>query len=262
MSAGLLLAGATVGSTLANVFSQKSMNKKTRRFQEKMWQKTNEYNHPAAQMKRLTDAGLNPHLVYGQGSGGAAGNTDMPAAPDMKAPDFAPIGGAVSGTIDQIYNLKAVKANTEESEARTGNIKQDTTNKALESIGRVLSNQKGKMSNEQYKRLMDLEVKTAEARLRNINVDSTVKSSADFRAERMANATIPKINEELKYMIQKGKGLNYDNLIKAIDYKLYKEYRVRPNDPVYSRVISRILEALDGDSSQLFKRGPLKGYFD
>lgn len=39
----------------------------------RMWQLQNEYNTPAAQMARLRDAGLNPHLVYGSGS--VTGNT-------------------------------------------------------------------------------------------------------------------------------------------------------------------------------------------
>lgn len=38
-----------------------------------MWQKANEYNTPQQQMARLKDAGLNPNLVYGNGS--VVGNT-------------------------------------------------------------------------------------------------------------------------------------------------------------------------------------------
>lgn len=38
-----------------------------------MWNKQNEYNSPAAQMERFKSAGLNPHLIYGQGSPGNAG---------------------------------------------------------------------------------------------------------------------------------------------------------------------------------------------
>lgn len=38
-----------------------------------MWEKTNAYNSPTAQMQRLAAAGLNPNLVYG--SGNVTGNT-------------------------------------------------------------------------------------------------------------------------------------------------------------------------------------------
>lgn len=37
-----------------------------------MWNMQNEYNSPQAQMQRYQDAGLNPHLIYGQGTPGNA----------------------------------------------------------------------------------------------------------------------------------------------------------------------------------------------
>lgn len=36
------------------------------------WNRQNEYNSPAKQMERFTSAGLNPHLIYGQGNPGNA----------------------------------------------------------------------------------------------------------------------------------------------------------------------------------------------
>lgn len=36
------------------------------------WEKTNKYNHPAEQMNRLRQAGLNPNLVYGKGADNTA----------------------------------------------------------------------------------------------------------------------------------------------------------------------------------------------
>lgn len=47
----------------------------------RMWRMQNEYNHPRAQMQRLSEAGLNPALIYGSGSGGAAGNAGSPSVP-------------------------------------------------------------------------------------------------------------------------------------------------------------------------------------
>ena len=41
-----------------------------------MWHRQNAYNTPEAQMARFKAAGLNPHLIYGQGS---AGNAAAPA---------------------------------------------------------------------------------------------------------------------------------------------------------------------------------------
>lgn len=49
------------------------------------WNRQNEYNSPAAQMQRYKDAGLNPHLIYGQS------NTSQPVrSTDMVAPQLDP----------------------------------------------------------------------------------------------------------------------------------------------------------------------------
>ena len=49
-----------------------------------MWNKANEYNDPASQMKRYQNAGLNPNLIYGTGSA-SAGNTAT-TLPKYQAP--------------------------------------------------------------------------------------------------------------------------------------------------------------------------------
>lgn len=64
----------------------------------KFWQMENEYNSPEMQMARLKDAGLNPHLVYGQGAtatGGSIGSPqyDQPnlGTPNLGAPHVNPV---------------------------------------------------------------------------------------------------------------------------------------------------------------------------
>lgn len=49
-----------------------------------MWNLQNEYNTPAAQMKRYQDAGLNPDLIYQQGNNGNASS-----APGVHQPQFS-----------------------------------------------------------------------------------------------------------------------------------------------------------------------------
>lgn len=45
-----------------------------RKYDQLMWDKVNKYNHPLEQMSRLTQAGLNPNLIYGSSPGSAVGN--------------------------------------------------------------------------------------------------------------------------------------------------------------------------------------------
>lgn len=53
------------------------LSRENRDWQEKMWNLNNEYNTPANQIERLKAAGLNPNLMYGQGT---VGNSSSPAS--------------------------------------------------------------------------------------------------------------------------------------------------------------------------------------
>lgn len=77
-----LPSGMDLGSglwSMAEMEFQQEANKNQRQFQEdqaqrefqyaqEMWEKTNTYNSPEEQMKRLQAAGLNPALMYGKGA--------------------------------------------------------------------------------------------------------------------------------------------------------------------------------------------------
>ena len=97
----VIAAGAELAGQGINAIAQSSMNRKTRQWNERMygrqredaladWARVNEYNHPIQQMKRLKEAGLNPNLVYGNGTStwsAAVRPTDAKSW-DPKAPAF------------------------------------------------------------------------------------------------------------------------------------------------------------------------------
>lgn len=66
----------------------------------------NEYNSPKEQMKRLKDAGLNPHLVYGSGASGAAGTQTQTAK--FEAPQV-PLQEMVSHKGLELQNYQLVQ---------------------------------------------------------------------------------------------------------------------------------------------------------
>lgn len=57
-------AEAQFGANQTNI----QLSREQQRHNIRMWQKQNQYNHPSKQMARLKEAGLSPHLVYGNGS--------------------------------------------------------------------------------------------------------------------------------------------------------------------------------------------------
>lgn len=74
----------------------------------KLWNLNNEYNTPAAQMQRFKEAGLNPNLVYTQGT---PGNSSSPAAASHANYQLSPKKDlltqldAVSNVVNMITNL-------------------------------------------------------------------------------------------------------------------------------------------------------------
>lgn len=73
------------------------------------WQRETEYNHPAAQMERLKAAGLNPHLMYGQGT---TGNTSasVPNTPKAQPNNLLELLPIVTGMVGFIKDQQVKDA--------------------------------------------------------------------------------------------------------------------------------------------------------
>nr|QJI53654.1 MAG: DNA pilot protein [Cressdnaviricota sp.] len=76
-TAALISAGAAILGQGTNMVVQGKLNRKNRKWQDQRyaqqrahnladWNMNNEYNSPAAQMRRFKEAGLNPNLIYGK----------------------------------------------------------------------------------------------------------------------------------------------------------------------------------------------------
>ena len=89
------------------------------------WNRANEYNAPSAQMARLSEAGLNPNLVYGKGATATSGST-LPKynAPTVdytknRVPDLQGIVGGFTDTAMKVAQRDNVKANTQLTQQQT-----------------------------------------------------------------------------------------------------------------------------------------------
>ena len=74
------------------------------------WNRQNQYNSPAAQMQRYKDAGLSPHLIYGQQNTAPAIRSTEAKAPQFMAPNID-TSGANNPMLLQAQ-LKNIEANT------------------------------------------------------------------------------------------------------------------------------------------------------
>lgn len=131
--AGLLAgAGAGLVGGFFNALSAESANDANLQlmhdqqyWQERMWDKNNEYNTPKNQIQRLKEAGLNPNLMYGQGT---VGNSSSPAS-GVSTPRMLPVnyGQGLVGATDQILKMKQAEL----LEAQTNKVESTTVPKEL-----------------------------------------------------------------------------------------------------------------------------------
>lgn len=123
----LIIAGAiqAAGSVASGIGANKRQ-KRQRQWALDDWERVNKYNHPQAQMQRLSEAKLNPNLIYGKGAGaantaGSIGQTDLSTSPEEQI-------GAGAGAIATNYFDQKLKT------AQTADQQQSAAKKAAETV--------------------------------------------------------------------------------------------------------------------------------
>lgn len=128
-SAAWQAAGQAI-ATAGNVIAQGNVNRRTRKWNEKMyerqrkdaladWNMQNQYNTPAAQMARYKEAGLNPNLIYGQSNeSGVVRSTDAKSW-NPQAPDVAAVA---TSAMDRYFNAQMKSAQINNLRAQNDNL--------------------------------------------------------------------------------------------------------------------------------------------
>lgn len=133
-------------------------------FQKDMWNKTNEYNSPAAQRERLEAAGLNPYMMLNggsagssqtmSGSAGAAPSGGAPSAQGVTPPTATPYSADYSGVtagLGRAIDLLSSMPDRKVKEAQADNLRIEGKYIAGKAMAQILQ--------------MRTEAKTKEARL-------------------------------------------------------------------------------------------------
>ena len=99
----------------------------------KMWNMQNEYNTPAMQMQRMQEAGLNPNLMYGQGTTGNASSAPDAMTPQMTKPDLsyqyvADAGKSVGDAVQSYIQAQMADASIKKMDADTALTRQNIVN--------------------------------------------------------------------------------------------------------------------------------------
>lgn len=269
-------AGISSGTQAAYTGKQ---NRKSRRFTREMyqrqyddnlalWNMTNEYNHPAAQMQRLKDAGLNPALVYGGSSGGSAGQASEISSPDYKMPEFRVPD--MSGIADMGARLLHIY-DVEIKKAQVDNLRADNTVKLEQAAltaaqtGKTLTDTAlGNLQLEKDTPLVGIYQDAARENLRQMKANTDISLRRDEREAAMNSSNLQEAGErilsmrlgraktgaEISHIKQSIRNLRSDNELKRLDIEL-KKNGIQPHDPIWARVIAQHLESFSKPYTKL-----------
>lgn len=289
----LIAGGSALGGGIGNAISTQQQNDASRAFAAQMyrlqrrdayqfWNDQNEYNSPKAQMQRFEQAGLNPHLIYGQGNSGPAGAISTPdvQTPQFRSPEWGnAISAAGASTLSAIYDFDIKQAQTDNLRLQGEVLRQEALLKAAQVQSTLTGTEKTKFGLDFERGLVDVSAEARREQLRQLktNIDLSLNKDAREAAlnsshlkeavERMANAREQRLNMQLDrtrtrseiQRIHADKARIYktielmekDGVIKDLEIELRKQ-GINPNDPMWARLVGRFL-ANFFDDDQSFK---------
>lgn len=263
---GAALLGAG-GSILGGIFGNKSQNDANRANRElaeyqwdrnvEMWKMQNEYNLPSAQMQRLRDAGLNPNLVYGNGS--VTGNT-VGSAPSYEAPNIQSYKGwnsAMSTASQYMANLPMIRAQeaqtrnqTELGKSQMSYVDAQALTEVQKQAQLVLSNARSKIDLKYADNLQKYAVEASKANVDRILTDiQTGKLEQQMKIANHRNALTTNEQMQLTKRLTEKQIMRLDVEIQklqqsrdmdAFDFSLRRQ-GINPNDDLIVRLASRVL---------------------
>ena len=265
MSSGL----STLGSNYANsrqIAAQRKENAKTREYNLMLarqqnqwnldqWQRENDYNSPSAQMSRFREAGLNPDLMYGNGTpGNSMGSPQLTSGSPATPTDMSPLGNMrnFGDVISSALDMEMKRAQIDAIKANTDKTKEDTK-------GVILANE-----NLTYRNLVDAATTGQRIEMENLNV-KIAKNALDIGAKNLEklgkelttlDQTIEQNKEQLKILQNAVVAGALDNELKRNEVD---NYLVKLNNELLnSETMRKYQQAMTAKQWQEFKQDSLK----
>jgi len=260
MSTIIGTAGATAGGGL-NAITQGFMNRRSRKWSLEMWNRQNAYNTPAAQMQRFRDAGLNPMLMYSQGSGGLA-----PAVPDAKFENPRP-GDAISSgaavAMSGIYDLEIKKEQANNLKLQADVLREEALLKKEQQRATRVGSDRGQFDldfesefrgisgDARRENLRAIRTQTDVLLDRNVREAAMNASNLQEAAQRIINLGVTRehTQADINRLRANMALMQKDGILKDLEIKM-REAGLNPNSPLWSKVIGSMLsDALEIDFS-------------
>lgn len=243
MSYGALIAGglALAGGVTQSV-SQGKLNKKNRKWQEQMWERTNAYNHPTQQMNRLREAGLNPNLVYGSGSPyNTATNQNLP---DAVNPGDYGLGNAAQAYFAQRNQTDIINNQTQVAMADATKKTQETLeSKAREKMSSYDLGYKQKIESKNLS-LIDNQVDLGLQNIKNAQADNVIKNIMAQQMPEAHKQTMMKMAREMQLI---GSQMSTQELQREeTRLRMQLQREGLENAPFYARWLMRQFDKVKG----------------
>lgn len=261
------LAGAA-GDTIGNPLFAHLTNVKNRKFAREQyktqradalsdWHMANEYNSPRAQMQRFQEAGLSPHLIYGQMSDAGGVRSSSFSGGQADAPRVE-----ASRSIMGIYDMAQRKAQTDLLAKELAVRDEEIKLKQAQTISTLVGSDKlkqdvarGAVQQALEAALAPYQIDHAELSNRKIATDIALSFNEDERrtalnasniseaVERIASMRVARAKtqderEEIQYRIMI---MRKEGVLKDYDIMM-RQKGINPGDPGYWRVLKEIFD--------------------
>lgn len=253
---------ATVGSNRRQQKWAQETYDKQRKDSLQDWSMQNAYNSPAAQMQRLKDAGLNPHLIYGNGAD--ATSASMPRSTDTpnvnyQAPHLDTM--QAQNSLANFYDTQIKQATTDNLQVQKTVLQNEAALKAVQALGMVAGTEKTKEETTNLQQLRPMLIEAAKKNIEKMSVDiASTEANTQYtiaenmRKQQLQPITMQKAAEEIKNMVeqrnlsrqQRAEILTrIDNMIKEGKLKDWEielsKQGIKPGDPLWQRKLTEMI---------------------
>ncbi len=277
----LILPGAGIAGQVITGLFQGGANRANRRFARQMyerqradslvdWNMMNEYNSPRSQMQRYQEAGLSPHLIYGQTSEGATVRSSSVPQGNAKASDFD-----LATPFMNIYDMRIKSAQADNLAVQNEVLRQDAILKAISGLKVAADIDTSRFDLDLKRSLRANTLLSAEANLQNmlrtgakIEADTKYTLNQDERAAAMNSVSIQeamaritsmrvtnaKTDQERKNLQVVYENLKKDGVLKDWDIWL-RQKGIHPGDPGWWRVLNKVNDKISTMAGDMFGKG-------
>lgn len=180
-AAALIAGGISTAGAGAQAFATGKMNKASRlhalRMYERQKMDNEEYNSPAAQMQRMKDAGLNPHLIYGNMQNASPVAPASIQQPEQRVPEIANIGEQAANTIARYQSAQQAASGMDIQAQQLENMKTANQLQMLDGIQKLLNIDKSHFNNSKQEEMYNYSLDMVKAKLENMTSDTMLKDT-------------------------------------------------------------------------------------